>query len=142
MKRLFLDANVLFTAAHNPDGKAYLIISLGIKGAWEVYTSGFAVEEARRNLAVKYPSSQKIFNEFISAMTVVPESPDELYPTGLNEKDRPIFHAAHACGASHLITGDLVHFGSYMNAQTSGKESYEDTYGIIVQTPSMFLSSL
>ncbi len=75
-------------------------------------------------------------------ITVVSESPDAPYPPGLDEKDRPIFQAAHACGASHLITGDLVHFGSFMNAQTAGKESYEDTYGIIVQTPSMFLSSL
>jgi uncharacterized protein len=30
--RLFLDANVLFTAAHNPQGKAALLISLGQHG--------------------------------------------------------------------------------------------------------------
>jgi len=29
LKRLFLDANVLFIAAHNPSGKASLLISLG-----------------------------------------------------------------------------------------------------------------
>ena len=27
--RVFLDANVLFTAAHNPKGKAVLLITLG-----------------------------------------------------------------------------------------------------------------
>ena len=27
--RVFLDANVLFTAAHNPRGKAALVITLG-----------------------------------------------------------------------------------------------------------------
>ena len=32
MKRLFLDANVLFTAAHNPSGKAALIIELATMG--------------------------------------------------------------------------------------------------------------
>lgn len=28
--RVFLDANVLFTAAHNPEGKAALLISMGV----------------------------------------------------------------------------------------------------------------
>lgn len=135
MNRLFLDANVLFTAAHNPDGKASLIISFGIKGAWEVYTSGFAVEEARRNLGVKYPSAEKIFNELISAITIVSESPAAPYPPILQEKDRPIFQAAYACRASHLITGDIAHFGELMSKP-------EETTGIIILTPAMFLSSL
>lgn len=34
MKRLFFDANVLFTAAHNPHGKAALVIEPGIGGQW------------------------------------------------------------------------------------------------------------
>ena len=135
MNRLFLDANVLFTAAHNPDGKASLIISLGIKGAWEVYTSGFAVEEARRNIAVKYPSFEKNFNELISEITIVSETPDAPYPPELNEKDRPIFQAAHACRASYLITGDIAHFGAFMSKP-------KESAGIIILTPAMFLSSL
>ena len=135
MNRLFLDANVLFTAAHNPDGKASLIISLGIKGAWEVYSSGFAVEEARRNIAVKYPSFEKKFKELISAITIVSETPDAYYPPDLNEKDRPIFQTAHACHASHLITGDIAHFRAFMSKP-------EETTGIIILTAAMFLSSL
>ncbi len=53
--RLFLDANVLFTAAHNPEGKAAFVIELGGKGKWELYSSHYALEEARRNLVKKYP---------------------------------------------------------------------------------------
>ncbi|WP_153307020.1 hypothetical protein [Desulfonatronum thioautotrophicum] len=34
MNRLFLDANVLFTAAHNPAGKASLVFDLASKGYW------------------------------------------------------------------------------------------------------------
>ena len=49
--RLFLDANVLFTAAHNPRGKAALVIDLGREGHWEIYSSAYALEEATRNLA-------------------------------------------------------------------------------------------
>ena len=53
--RVFLDANVVFTAAHNPEGKAALLIELGGRGLWEVCSSRLAVEEARRNLARKFP---------------------------------------------------------------------------------------
>lgn len=139
---MFLDANVLFTAAHNPDGKSALIISLGVKGAWEVYTSGFAVEEARRNIKVKYPAVEKTFDELFSAITVVSESPDAPYPADLDEKDRPIFQAAYACRATHLITGDIAHFGAFMNSQTPGIGRPEETKGIIVLTPAMFLNLL
>lgn len=142
MIRLFLDANVLFTAAHNPDGKAFLIISLGTEGLWEVYNSAFAAEEARRNLAVKYPSAEKIFVELLAAIILVPEQPDAPYPSALNEKDRPIFQAAHACRASHLITGDLAHFGSFMGRQTSAKDKPDKTLGLIILTPARFLLSL
>jgi uncharacterized protein len=55
VSRLFLDANVLFTAAHNPHGKAAFLIALAAEGYWEVMTSTLAVEEAQRNLARKYP---------------------------------------------------------------------------------------
>ncbi len=54
MKRLFLDANVLFTAAHNPEGKAALLIQLGQLQWLELTTSAYAREEARRNLAKKF----------------------------------------------------------------------------------------
>lgn len=142
MIRLFLDANVLFTTAHNPDGKASLIISRGVKGAWEVYTSAFAVEEARRNLAIKYPSSERIFNDIISTIAIVSESPNASYPAALDEKDRAIFQAAYACRATHLLTGDTAHFGLFMDPLTPGASKPEETAGIIILTPAMFLNSL
>jgi len=47
--RLFLDANILFTAAHNPDGKSALIVDLGAQGYRRMLSSDYAAEEARRN---------------------------------------------------------------------------------------------
>ena len=55
--RLFLDANVLFTAAHNPRGKAALVIELGRQGHWDLYSSAYALEEARRNLRTAHESA-------------------------------------------------------------------------------------
>ncbi|MBI5634941.1 MAG: PIN domain-containing protein [Nitrospirae bacterium] len=135
MRRLFLDANVLFTAAHNPEGKAALIISLGGEGILQIRTSAFAIEEARRNLAVKCPTAVKQLGEILKTATIVPERPDASFPPDLIEKDRPIFQAALAGKATHLITGDTAHFGSFMRRPAK-------TFGLVVTTPAQFLDSL
>lgn len=85
MIRVFLDANVLFTAAHNRSGKAALVIELGIRGRWGLATSGYAFEEARRNLEIKFPASLSTLE------------------------------AAIRCKATHLLTGDRKNFGPFMN---------------------------
>ena len=56
--RLFLDANILFTATHNPGGKAKLVIELGSQGYWELFSSPYALEEAHRNLERKFTRLQ------------------------------------------------------------------------------------
>jgi len=48
--------NVLFTAAHNPDGKAPCSWTWR-GGYWVCLTSSLAIEKARRNLAVNIPQS-------------------------------------------------------------------------------------
>ena len=55
MRRIFLDGNVIFTAAHNPAGKSALIFELARKGYWDLITSQYAWEEARRNISIKFP---------------------------------------------------------------------------------------
>ena len=57
--RLFLDANVLFTAAHNPNGKAALVIELGARGHWQLFSSPYAFEEARRNSGTPFPPQRR-----------------------------------------------------------------------------------
>lgn len=133
--RLFLDANVLFTAAHNPDGKSALIIAFEGKDTWDVCTSAFAAEEARRNLAAKYPGAEKRLEVLLASMTIVSEQPDAPCPDKLDQKDRPIFCAAYACHATHLLTGDIVHFAPFMNKP-------KKTFGITIQTPAQFLNAL
>ena len=72
MKRLFLDANVLFTAAHNPMGKAALVIEEGIRGRWTLATSRLAIDEATHNLGLKYPEALPRLDRLLAAMSVVP----------------------------------------------------------------------
>ena len=132
--RLFLDANVLFTAAHNPSGKAALTIELGKDGHWELATSPHASEEARRNLERKFPRSEEGLHSLLRGIRLVAHRPRIPFPPGLAEKDRPIFQAALACDATHLLTGDLKDFGPFMNRP-------EETFGILVQTVADFLRS-
>ena len=107
MIRLFLDANVLFTAAHNPSGKAALIIDLGVQGNWEIVSSSYAIEEARRNISIKFPDCLERFETLISAILKVPTGSGLSCPVSLPEKDRPILEAATHCKATHLLTGDM-----------------------------------
>ena len=57
MKRVFLDANVLFTAAHNPRGKAALVFESSAARRWLLLTSSYAIAEARHNLGLKFPET-------------------------------------------------------------------------------------
>ena len=55
------------------------------------------------------------------------------FPAGLADKDRPIFQAALACRATHLLTGDMKDFGPFMNRP-------EETFGVHIQTVGEFLN--
>lgn len=133
--KLFLDANILFTAAHNPTGKAALVIALQSRAKWALATSTYASEEALRNLQRKAPGALDRLNQIVKRLELVQHHPDLEWPPGLVEKDRPIFQAALGCGASHLLTGDLRHFGPFM-----GKP--KQTYGVVIQTVAAFLASV
>ena len=133
--KLFLDANVLFTAAHNSAGKAAFVIELAGEGHWEVVTSSFAIEEARRNLEIKFPETLDAFESLTDAVSVVPAVFNETCPIELPEKDVPIFLSALGAGCTHLLTGDLKDFGRFMNAP-------DETSGVLIQTVAEFLSKL
>jgi predicted nucleic acid-binding protein len=133
--RLFLDANILFTATHNPGGKAALLIELGGQGHWDLFSSPYAMEEARRNLERKFPQSLDSLKTLQQGIHLVEHRTDLAYPEGLAQKDQPIFQAALACQATHLLTGDLKDFGPIMNQP-------DNTFGICILTIAEFLSHL
>ena len=135
MTRLFLDANVLFTAAHNPDGKASLVVALAKAGHWEIATSAYCVSEARHNLERKYPARLDALDEILSVARLVADVGEAHCPIALPEKDRPVFASALRCGADRFLTGDRRHFGRFMNRP-------EKTNGLIVQTVANFLEEI
>ena len=135
MIRLFLDANVLFTASHNPSGKAALIIDLGSQKYWEVVLCSFAIDEARRNIMIKFPNCLERLDSLLSTVKKVPSGSGRVCPVPLPQKGRPILEAAIRCKATHLLTGDIKDFGPFMN-------NADLTSGVLIQTVSEFLASL
>jgi len=133
--RLFLDANVLFTAAHNPSGKAALIIDLCSQKYWEVVSCSFAIDEARRNIIIKCPDCLERLDSLLNTVKKVPSGSGRMCPIPLPQKDRPVLEAAIRCKATYLLTGDIKDFGPFMN-------NPDHTAGVIIQTVSEFLATL
>lgn len=118
MDVVFLDANVLFSAAYAPD--TGLRRRLWDRSDAELLTSRYAVEEARRNLP-DHEQAQRL-EALLGDIRIVGEAVDVSLPEDvtLPPKDRPILQAAVAAGASHLITGDVTHFGPYFGRAVAG----------------------
>jgi hypothetical protein len=93
------------------------------------------VEEARRNLARKFPDRLDAFEALLALMQVAPSPSSATCPLPLPDKDHPIFAAALACGATHLLTRDLRDFGSFM-------DDPGQTQGIVIQSVPEFLQEM
>ena len=91
MKRVFLDANVLFSAAWRAD--AGLLRLWKMKGC-ELLNSHYPCEEARRKLPT--PEQQQRLALLLTKIRLVPDITMENFPAGivLPKKDRPILLAA------------------------------------------------
>ena len=133
--RVFLDANVIFTATHNPRGKAAFVIELGAAGHFLLFTSDAALREAERNLTIKYPGSLPLLAALTGRIALSTADLSAPFPDGLPARDAIIFQAAMSCHATHFLTGDLRHFGPFMNRPDA-------TYSIIVQTVAEFLAAI
>ena len=117
MDRLFLDANVLFSAAYRPDSG---LLRLWELSGVELVTSEYAAEEARVNLEAG--EQRQRLARLLARTNLVSATPSGALPQilGLPEKDRPILLAAIEARSTHLITGDKLHFGKYFGRQFAG----------------------
>ena len=116
MDRLFLDANVLFSAAYR--SRAGLLKLWNLPNI-EICTSRYALEEARVNLSEE---EQRRRLKNLSAKLRFVEAGAGKLPAGiiLPEKDVPILLAAIEARATHLITGDVRHFGPHFGKHVAG----------------------
>src|SRR5689334_21762195 len=116
MDRLFLDANILFCAAYRHSSG--LLVLCRLKDV-TLCMSRSALEEARINLSDEAQRHRLIA---LSGSMHLFEAPDEELAEGvrLPEKDVPIMLAAMAAQSTHLLTGDVRHFGPYFGRRVCG----------------------
>lgn len=126
MDRLFLDANIFFSASYRPNP--------GLLVFWKLdnvalCSSHLAVGEARTNLPESVQKQR--LSRLVSALELFDAAPHVLpHEFSLPEKDVPILLAAIAARATHLITGDVQHFGPHFGKRMEG---------ILIQLPSTYL---
>lgn len=126
MDRLFLDANVLFSAAYREDA--------GLLDFWRLKnvtlcSSHYALAEAKINLGepVQVQRLEKLARVLELFEAADQPLPDQISLPG---KDVPILLAAIEAHATHLITADQRHFGPYFGRKISG---------IVIVSPSDYL---
>ena len=128
MDRLFLDANVLFSAAYRENA--------GLLQLWklkqvELCSSHYAVAEARVNLSET--EQRERLTRLAEPLHFFEVGDVNLPPEiDLPEKDAPIMMAAIHARATHLLTGDFRHFGRYFGKKIGG---------VSVVTPAAYLAS-
>ena len=132
--RVFLDANILFSAAYK--------INNGFLEFWSTpgltaMTSFYAAQEARRNCHGQ--EHRRRLESLLAQTVIVSDATDSTLPPPITlpDKDRPILVAAINAGADYLITGDKGHFSPWMN------QPIDTRHGTItVMEPRPFLDRL
>jgi uncharacterized protein len=115
--KVFLDANILFSAADPASNTRHLLDDLAAKA--QMVTSPHAIEEARRNLALKRPHQVAGLDELLRVVVTTGAFRRDI-ESGLPEQDFPIIAGAAGAECTHLWTGDQRHFGQWYGKQLIG----------------------
>ncbi|MGA0569121.1 PIN domain-containing protein [Variovorax sp. VNK109] len=135
--RIFLDANVLFSAARS-DGAIRELLRLLIEGNHQLMADTYVTTEAARNIAAKAPHAVGDLDQLLTIVSVQgllrrPADAESGLLEWLHEKDRPVLLAAMALHCNVLVTGDKTHFGP----------GYGRTFGgVTIHSPAMLAEAL
>lgn len=112
--RVFLDANILFSAAKS-DGAVRELLRLLLDGGHECWIDDYVLIEARRNLAAQAPDALIALEALLRRLRISPAQapgPALKLVNWLPEKDRTVLAAAMRLHCDALVTGDRTHFGA------------------------------
>lgn len=121
--RLFLDANILFSAAIRPEGRVRAVIYLALTESFELVTSPHAKLEARRNIEAKFSERVNTLENLLEIVLEVSEADTAFVKWAgkyLPDKDAPILASAVSSASDILLTGDKKHFGPYYGQRIKG----------------------
>ena len=116
-ERVFLDANILVSAAWRADSRLLALWSLPDT---QLLTSAYAIVEADRN--VLSTEQRTRLYRLVQPLEIVDEPRPRRAPAAvtLSAKDVPVLLAAIDAGAKYLLTGDKDHFGKYYEQMIEG----------------------
>ena len=133
--RVFLDANILFSAAKSA-GAVREVLSRLKHAGHILCADAYVIEEARRNLALKGPATLDALETLLATIEAAPFRRMPL-PARLaalvHEKDRPVVAAAIHMECDVLLTGDRMHFGHLYG---------QALHGVVVQSLRSLAESL
>ena len=115
MTRVFLDANVLFSATLTANGVARAIFNVARKRSdIRLHSSTYALEEARLNLKRKAPEALSELRNLLATVTILEEPSaalvEQLAPLVPDPRDAHILAGAVSSGAHVLVTGTTKDF--------------------------------
>ena len=119
--RIFLDANILFSAAYGSPSLQFLW-DMCKQGEWVLLASRYVVDEAQRNLS-SVSQQDRLTELLLDVILVSDVDPSLPCMAKLPDKDRPVLLAAIQSKATFLLTGDLRHFGKYRGKTFQGVTS-------------------
>ena len=126
--RVFLDANILFSAAKTAGAVREVLLRLRHAGH-VLCADAYVIEEARRNLGLKGPAALDALDTLLATVEAAPFRRAPLparIATLVHEKDRPVVAAAMQMECDVLLTGDRTHFAHLYGHALRG---------VVVQSP-------
>ena len=110
--RIFIDTNVLISAALFPNGVAANAFERAVSTPNDPIVSDYVIDELRRVFARKFPKKLPALDTFLAAISscieivVTPNLEMEEESRVREPKDRPVYRAAEFAKSDILLTGD------------------------------------
>ena len=118
MIRVFLDANVYFSAARSKSGASAAILEIAKLKQITVLVTRTILREAERNIRLKeFPYTRLRFYEIVTKIkptliTIDKKQAEKRYLKVINRKDTYVLEGARKAKVEYLVTLDKKHFFS------------------------------
>jgi predicted nucleic acid-binding protein len=130
--RLFLDTSVLLAACGSSTGASREIFRLASQHGWSLMASPYVLSEVMNNLVYLGEDAAEIWAVLSKDLIIWPDVLTMDFPVVFSAtKDRPVLFTAMAW-SDVLLTLDRKDFGALIGS---------GFYGLVVQTPGIFLRS-
>lgn len=140
MPRAFFDATVLFSATYSDAGGSRELIRQAVRGSFQLVTSPYVLEEARRNIAQSAPDLLARHEAIVAGLSGYMQVADDASAARVREvaryvvaKDAPVVAAALEARVGYLVTLDRKHLL---------QDSVRERSGLNILTPGDFLQEL